>query len=150
MTRSELSDQMTKMDQDDRVLFQEKNFAYASSEDPYENFRNYAAIGLSVRDGILSRLIDKFSRLKNHHLGKIAHENILDDIQDMRVYLRMLQALVQEELNNCDDYQGEVSTKDKPKDADPEEPEELKVNPSSLGNTKINTLKENPDASNSS
>lgn len=68
---------------------------YASAENPYRNFEGCVRIGLSVQQGIMVRLQDKFARLENLMSGKtaqVAEESIEDTIEDAINYLAILKA----------------------------------------------------------
>jgi hypothetical protein len=74
----------------------ERSIKYASNENPFENFESSAQFaGTSVEQGILTRLGDKFSRLRNtisreESDGVYADESFDDTIIDICNYICLL------------------------------------------------------------
>jgi len=71
-----------------------KNQDYASSDDPFKNFRRAEMAGVSVEQGILVRLTDKLCRIGNllEHDAAVKDERIGDTIDDMVNYAAILRA----------------------------------------------------------
>jgi len=74
----------------------ERNKKYASEEDPYKNFRESARFaGITVEQGILVRLGDKFARLKNtidrgENDDVYSDESFDDCVVDIQNYIGLL------------------------------------------------------------
>lgn len=71
-----------------------KSSDYASDTDPYSNFREAETMGLTVEQGILLRMGDKWSRLKEL-IGKgkqaqVSDEKIEDTLRDIANYSAIL------------------------------------------------------------
>lgn len=74
-----------------------KNADYAGDADPFKNFKTCSAIGINVEDGILTRILDKVSRVATLIKAddiKVKSESILDTCFDMMNYFAILQAYV--------------------------------------------------------
>jgi len=81
-------------------LHERKNRGYSGySNDPWANFRECEAFGISATDGVITRMSDKWSRIKslwqdrnNDQVG----ENIIDTLQDLAAYALILICLLNE------------------------------------------------------
>ncbi len=77
-------------------IIRRKNSDYATGEDPFNNFRMVEMIGLSVEQGIMTRILDKFARLSNLTASgeepAVADETVDDTILDLINYLAILHA----------------------------------------------------------
>lgn len=71
-----------------------KNADYSSGVDPFRNFRNSQAVGVSPERGILVRLSDKITRISNllDKEADVKEETINDTIEDAINYLAILKA----------------------------------------------------------
>jgi len=78
-----------------------KNTDYASSSDPYKNFRLVETIGIKIYDGILVRLCDKISRINNLLTAEamVKNESIFDTCLDAINYFTILQTYIQLDLS---------------------------------------------------
>lgn len=74
------------------VLMSKKNHDYAGTEDPFKNFRAAEMLGLTVEDGIMLRLSDKFARLSNllKRPTEVSTESFEDTAIDAMNYLNIL------------------------------------------------------------
>lgn len=83
-----------------RELHIKKNAGYAGhSADPFANFRQCEAFGISATDGVITRMSDKWSRLQslwadasNEQVG----ESIRDTLMDLSAYALILICLLEE------------------------------------------------------
>ena len=69
-----------------------KNGDYANPEDPFANFRDCEALGVSIERGILVRMSDKMRRVSNL-LDKeplVTDESIADTLSDLANYALIL------------------------------------------------------------
>jgi hypothetical protein len=73
-------------------LIRSKSNDYAGDDDPFSNFREVEKLGLSLEMGILVRMTDKVSRLRNLYKGKTmeVNEKIEDTIMDLSNYAAIL------------------------------------------------------------
>ena len=77
-----------------------KSSDYASDTDPYSNFREAETMGLTVEQGILLRMGDKWSRLKEL-IGKgkqaqVSDEKIEDTLSDFSNYCAILATYIKQ------------------------------------------------------
>jgi len=79
-----------------------KNQDYASSADPFANFRRAEIAGVSVEQGILVRLTDKLCRIGNllEHDAAVTDEKLSDTILDGINYLAILAAWLELEAGS--------------------------------------------------
>ena len=79
-------------------ILKRKNTDYCGTEDAYHNFKCYSRLGLNVtvEEGILTRMIDKFSRLINltYNSAKVTDEQIEDTIDDLINYAVILKCWI--------------------------------------------------------
>lgn len=75
-------------------IVKKKNHDYASTEDPFKNFRNSEMVGVRVERGILVRILDKISRISNliDRDAKVKDESIEDTLIDVINYSALLLA----------------------------------------------------------
>ena len=76
-------------------LMMKKNADYAGKEDPFRNFRAIETMGLSVEQGILVRMSDKFSRIgtllsDQSSEAQVKDESIEDTLLDLINYANIL------------------------------------------------------------
>lgn len=78
-------------------LIKEKNQDYATPQDFFKNFRGVELIGLTVEQGILTRMMDKVARTANllNHPPAVADESIEDTALDLMNYAAILLAYLQ-------------------------------------------------------
>lgn len=70
-----------------RALTSSKNDDYATEADPFANFRECEAFGVPASTGILIRMSDKWSRIKQLANGKVPrHESFADSVRDLVNY----------------------------------------------------------------
>ena len=68
-------------------LHSKKNFDYATSGDPFSNFRKCEVYGIPAWKGCLTRMSDKWSRLEQIASGKEPkNESLRDTLMDLSVY----------------------------------------------------------------
>ena len=79
-------------------ILKKKNSDYCGKTDAYTNFKNYSRLGLkvSVEEGILTRMVDKFSRLINltYNSDNVEDEQIEDTIDDLINYAVLLKCWI--------------------------------------------------------
>jgi len=77
-----------------------KNAGYAGhSADPWANFRQCEAFGITAADGVLTRMSDKWSRLQSlwqNPERDMVGESIEDTLKDLSAYALILVCLLQE------------------------------------------------------
>ena len=72
---------------------------YSGDEDPYANFRQSILVGVEPWRGVMVRMMDKLSRLKNiteAGEAKVKDESVNDTIADLINYARILGGLLKE------------------------------------------------------
>lgn len=76
-----------------------KNADYATSEDPFANFRASEALGVSVAKGILVRMSDKLARVANllDRPAQVTDEKIEDTLADLSNYANILRIYLEGE-----------------------------------------------------
>ena len=82
-----------------------KNADYSGEKemgsDPFRNFMNAKMAGVSIQQGILVRMVDKFSRvsglLANGNQPKVADESVIDTLDDLINYTAILKSTI---INN--------------------------------------------------
>ncbi len=85
-----------KYNYDDCITIMEvKSSDYAQVTDPFANFRTveaFPALGVTLEQGILVRVLDKFSRISNLLVreGQVKDEAIEDTIRDAMNYLNVI------------------------------------------------------------
>lgn len=95
MTKDQLLTLFDKTLQNCRGTMVGKNNDYAGDSDPLKNFHSYAMVGVDPRKGILTRMVDKLSRLSNFAEDKemkIVDEKVDDTIEDLINYAVLLRA----------------------------------------------------------
>jgi hypothetical protein len=100
MKRSEYLKRFQEIVNSDMELTERKNSDYTGDRGALDNFMVVENAGLmSAELGIFVRLSDKFSRMsslmKPGHKQQVMDEKLADTIQDMRVYLTILQILLE-------------------------------------------------------
>ncbi len=83
------------------AIHDRKNQDYATGADAFSNFREIEAAGISAEDGILTRMSDKWSRLKNlkkkgEAATAVQDESFDDTLLDLANYALILHALREE------------------------------------------------------
>lgn len=76
-----------------------KNHDYSDEDDPFSNFRECEYIGVPAPVGVMVRLCDKFSRLKNFFRKGtllVKDESVKDTLIDIMNYAAILYALIDE------------------------------------------------------
>jgi hypothetical protein len=73
-----------------------KNKDYAGNGDPFANFRNSEAVGVSTARGMLVRMMDKVARISNliTRPPAVANESLLDTCVDLAMYALILAAYI--------------------------------------------------------
>ncbi len=80
------------------ALHESKNHDYAKDADPLSNLRDSASVGVEPWRGVLVRLTDKWSRIKQLASGKTAkHESMRDSLIDNAVYSLLAVILMDEQ-----------------------------------------------------
>lgn len=76
-----------------------KNSDYATTKDPFSNFRECVNIGIPAWKGCLVRISDKWSRIKQlaNKPPAVKTENIIDTLKDMATYCLICVLLFEEE-----------------------------------------------------
>lgn len=86
-------------------LAEQKNAWYSSADDAYWNFKNYEALGVcSLETGILSRIVDKISRISNL-IGSdkvLCNESVSDTLRDLAIYSMLLKIYIDDILDKKD------------------------------------------------
>ena len=79
-----------------------KNKDYATSEDPFANFRASEALGVSTARGILVRVSDKLARAANllDRPPAVTEESLDDTLADASNYLNILRVFLEFERDN--------------------------------------------------
>ncbi len=86
----ELLDEMAK-------LHTSKGHDYSKSEDPLSNLRGCEAFGVEAWKGVLIRMADKWSRIRELTNGKTAkHESLRDSLFDLSAYALLCLILLEE------------------------------------------------------
>lgn len=67
-------------------LHDKKNTDYATTEDPFSNFRECERFGIPAWQGTLVRMSDKWARLCNLTKREALNEPIEDTLMDLAVY----------------------------------------------------------------
>lgn len=82
-------------------IMKRKNHDYAGVSDPFKNFKAAEIIGLTVEEGIMLRLSDKFARLGNllKRENLVKDESFADTAIDAMNYLNILLVYVCEKLD---------------------------------------------------
>ena len=81
-----------------RTLTESKNDDYASADDTFLNFRECEAFGIPASTGILIRMSDKWSRIKQLSGGKAPkHESLMDSFKDLANYAILYIAVKRDE-----------------------------------------------------
>jgi hypothetical protein len=82
-----------------RALHDSKNHDYTHDGDPLSNLRECEAMGVPALTGVLVRLTDKWSRIKQLVSGKTPkHESLRDSLVDNAVYSLLAVLLLDERL----------------------------------------------------
>jgi hypothetical protein len=69
------------------ALHSNKNHDYATTDDPFSNFRRCEAFGIPAWKGVLARMSDKWSRIEQISNGKEPkNESLRDSLIDNAVY----------------------------------------------------------------
>ena len=91
-------------------IISSKNADYASSDDPFMNFREAAQLaGVSVEQGFLVRIGDKLIRVRNllNHDPSVKNESLEDSLLDAINYLALLKSY--REMNQKEDSQPKIN-----------------------------------------
>lgn len=74
-----------------------KNSDYASNVDAFKNFRGCESFGLTVEQGIMVRMSDKFARIGNllNKKGEVKDESISDTLSDLANYAMILKVYIE-------------------------------------------------------
>jgi hypothetical protein len=80
-----------------KALHESKNHDYTNDSDPLSNLRECEAMGVPALTGVLVRLTDKWSRIKQLANGKTPkHESLRDSLIDNAVYSLLAVLLLDE------------------------------------------------------
>lgn len=92
MKRQEFLESMGKIYDECLQIASKKNQDYAGDDDAFKNFKNSEAIGISVEQGILVRIMDKITRISNllTRPAAVIDEKIEDTILDVINYFAIL------------------------------------------------------------
>ena len=78
-----------------------KGADYCGTNDPFKNFRGYSLTGVSIPQGILTRIVDKVSRAGNFLATGAAYmvvsEKLEDTLKDLLTYTVILLAYLESE-----------------------------------------------------
>ena len=81
-----------------QALHESKNHDYAEDEDPLSNLREASKVGCEPWRGVLVRLTDKWSRIRQLSRGKTPkHESLRDSLIDNAVYSLLAVILMDEQ-----------------------------------------------------
>lgn len=87
-------------------LHHSKNQDYANAQDPFANFRSCEKAGISMVDGIYTRMSDKWNRITNLLAKRrdglkaaVASETLKDTLMDLAVYA-LIETVALEEAND--------------------------------------------------
>ena len=84
-----------------KALHESKNHDYTNDSDPLSNLRECEAMGVPAFTGVLVRLTDKWSRIKQLANGKTPkHESLRDSLIDNAVY-SLLAVLLLDEMSSA-------------------------------------------------
>lgn len=76
-----------------------KNSDYATTADPFANFKVCEALGIPAEVGIVVRLSDKLARVSNliqpGRVAQVVDESILDTLSDLANYSMILRMLIE-------------------------------------------------------
>ena len=104
MTREELFRLHEEICTGAKELMKKKNADYASSQDPFMNFRRAEFLGFSTAEmGVLIRMTDKMSRIStflNRGQLSLENESVYDAIVDMINYSVILAGLLKDRETN--------------------------------------------------
>ena len=104
MTRDELFALHDKICREAKELMEKKNNDYASTADPFMNFRRAEYLGFSTAElGVLIRMTDKMSRISTFlNRGELClkNESVYDAIVDMINYSVILAGLLKDRETN--------------------------------------------------
>ena len=104
MTREELFRLHEEICNNAKELMKKKNADYASSQDPFMNFRRAEFLGFSTAEmGVLIRMTDKMSRIStflNRGQLSLENESVYDAIVDMINYSVILAGLLKDRETN--------------------------------------------------
>lgn len=80
-------------------LHSRKNSNYAENTNPLSNLRECGNFGIRPVDGVITRMTDKWSRLKELWKGKddVVGESIKDTLMDLSIYSLLLIILLDED-----------------------------------------------------
>lgn len=85
---------------DMKDLHRKKNAGYAGdSDDPWANFRECALFGIKVENGIITRMSDKWSRIRSlwkNPDNEQVEEAIEDTLMDLAAYALILICIMRE------------------------------------------------------
>jgi len=77
---------------------QAKNSDYTNTSDnPFANFESVKSLGISAETGILTRMMDKMSRLASFSAGKslqVKDESVHDTLMDLACYSAIFSAMI--------------------------------------------------------
>jgi len=97
-TQKDFLNRLEKLYKENVEISRRKNADYATDTDPFRNFRVCESIGIPAEVGILVRMTDKISRIRNL-LGKKAQvkdETIFDTLSDLANYAMILRIYLEE------------------------------------------------------
>lgn len=102
MTRNDFLKELEETFKQGLELVKKKNADYAEDNDPFLNFRNSTAVGVSLDRGILVRSMDKMTRI-SHLLdrdGVVKDEKIDDTLLDLINYIAILKVYLNDKSKN--------------------------------------------------
>jgi hypothetical protein len=80
-----------------KTLHASKGHDYSKTEDPLSNLRSCEAFGIDAWKGVLIRMSDKWSRIRELTNGKTAkHESLRDSLFDLSAYALLCLILLEE------------------------------------------------------
>ena len=85
-----------------KMLHYNKNYDYATAENPYKNLEGVKRIGVEPWRGIVIRLMDKFDRLEGFCRTRelaVKSESIEDTFKDIAIYSTLAMILYRKVLN---------------------------------------------------
>ena len=96
MTKEHFLQDIQKTYSDGFELLKRKNADYASTNDPYQNFRFAEIVGVPIERAILVRMSDKLARISNilTKPAEVKDETIEDTLLDLINYTAILKVYI--------------------------------------------------------
>ena len=96
MTQKEFLDNLSISYAENIEISRRKNKDYATGVDAFKNFRGCEAFGITVEQGIMVRMSDKFARIGNllTQKAEVKDESISDTLSDLANYAMILKVYI--------------------------------------------------------